>query len=151
MLVNLPDGAQREFDGHTPYELAQSISRRLGKEAIAAEVVGVVSSLKQELNDGQTVKILTAADEEGLHVVRHTGSHILAQAVKRLFKDKHVHLGIGPAIDTGFYYDIEMDGTLSIDDLAAIEAEICRSKGLHCRAKRRSPGRRSMMSLIRWN
>ena len=83
-------------------ELAKSISQKLGKSALAAEVNGHVVSLDTQLHDGDTVRILTFADQQGRDVLRHTASHILAQAFKRVFKDRHVKLGIGPPLKTDF-------------------------------------------------
>ena len=80
--------------------------------------------LSYVLEDGDQVRILTFEDEEGRHVYRHTASHILAQAVRRVFPDAKVKLGIGPAIDNGFYYDFELDHPISTEDFSAIEKEM---------------------------
>ena len=94
----------------------------ISRQVIAAEVNGNLCALTQPLADGDKVKLLTFEDEGGKHVFRHTASHILAQAVKRLYPD--AKLTIGPAIETGFYYDIDFDKPLSNDDLGAIEKEM---------------------------
>lgn len=94
----------------------------ISRQVIAAEVNGNLCALTQPLAEGDKVKLLTFEDEGGKHVFRHTASHILAQAVKRLYPD--AKLTIGPAIETGFYYDIDFDKPLSNDDLGAIEKEM---------------------------
>jgi len=94
----------------------------ISRQVIAAEVNGDLCALTQPLAEGDKVKLLTFEDEGGKHVFRHTASHILAQAVKRLYPD--AKLTIGPAIETGFYYDIDFDKPLSNDDLGAIEKEM---------------------------
>ena len=94
----------------------------ISRQVIAAEVNGELSALTTPLSDGDKVKLLTFEDEGGKHVFRHTASHILAQAVKRLYPE--AKLTIGPAIETGFYYDIDFEKPLSNDDLGAIEKEM---------------------------
>ena len=92
------------------------------RQIIAAEVNGELSALTKPLNEGDDVKLLTFEDEGGKHVFRHTASHILAQAVKRLYPA--AKLTIGPAIENGFYYDIDSEVSFTQDALAAIEAEM---------------------------
>ena len=103
------------------YDAARE-SELISRQVIAAEVNGDLCALTQPLFEGDKVKLLTFEDEGGKHVFRHTASHILAQAVKRLYPD--AKLTIGPAIETGFYYDIDFDKPLSNDDLGAIEKEM---------------------------
>ena len=103
------------------YDAARE-SELISRQVIAAEVNGDLCALTQPLFEGDKVKLLTFDDEGGKHVFRHTASHILAQAVKRLYPD--AKLTIGPAIETGFYYDIDFDKPLSNDDLGAIEKEM---------------------------
>jgi len=94
----------------------------ISRQVIAAEVNGELSALTKPLNEGDDVKLLTFEDEGGKHVFRHTASHILAQAVKRLYPA--AKLTIGPAIENGFYYDIDSEVSFTQDALAAIEAEM---------------------------
>lgn len=123
--IALQDGSKREIEAQsTALDLAKSISQGLGKAALAAEVNGRIVPLSYVLEDGDQVRILTFEDEEGRHVYRHTASHILAQAVRRVFPDAKVKLGIGPAIDNGFYYDFELDHPISTEDFSAIEKEM---------------------------
>ena len=103
------------------YDAARE-SELISRQVIAAEVNGDLCALTQPLFEGDKVKLLTFEDVGGKHVFRHTASHILAQAVKRLYPD--AKLTIGPAIETGFYYDIDFDKPLSNDDLGAIEKEM---------------------------
>ena len=123
--VYLPDGSERELpDGATALDLAESIGRRLAKAAVAAVVDGTETDLTRPLSDGSTVAIITDDTTEGRHVLRHSTSHVMAQAVTRLFPG--AKFSIGPAIENGFYYDFELPGgkTFSDDDLAAVEAEM---------------------------
>lgn len=114
----------------TSYDVAENVSvydaareaELISRQVIAAEVNGDLCALTTPLSEGDKVKLLTFEDEGGKHVFRHTASHILAQAVKRLYPD--AKLTIGPAIETGFYYDIDFDKPLSNDDLGAIEKEM---------------------------
>lgn len=125
ITVSLPDGSERELpEGSTALDLAGSIGKRLAKSAVAATVDGAETDLTAPLHDGDTVSIITADTDEGRHVLRHSTSHVMAQAVTRLFPG--AKFSIGPAIENGFYYDFELPGgkTFSDDDLAAIEAEM---------------------------
>ena len=123
MKVILPDQSERVFEGETAQDLAKSISKKLAKAAVAAEVNGEIVQLTQPLQEGDSVKILTFEDEEGKQVVRHTASHVMAQAVQRVFKDRNVKFAIGPAIKNGFYYDFEHE-PFSREDLDKLEAEM---------------------------
>jgi threonyl-tRNA synthetase len=121
--ITLKDGSIREVErGTTVYDVAKQISGRLAKEAVVGEVNGVTVDLSYVLNEDCALNILKFEDAEGAHAFRHTSSHIMAQAIKRLYKD--AKLAIGPAIDNGFYYDIDMDYKLVPEDLEKIEAEM---------------------------
>ncbi|MBT1278546.1 threonine--tRNA ligase [Thermoanaerobacter sp. CM-CNRG TB177] len=123
MIIILKDGTQREFEkGMTVYEIAKSISERLAKEAVGGKFNGKVVELNTKIEEDGKLEILTFDDEEGKKIYWHTSSHILAQAVKRLFKD--VKLAIGPAIDNGFYYDFDTDRPFTTEDFEAIEQEM---------------------------
>ncbi len=113
----------REVDaGASLQEVAESISRNLGKSALAAKVNGQTVDLRRKIEQDAQVEFLTFEDAEGKEALRHSGSHILAQAVKRLYGN--VKLGIGPAIANGFYYDIETPHTFVPEDLEKIQAEM---------------------------
>ncbi|MBP2649457.1 MAG: Threonyl-tRNA synthetase [Firmicutes bacterium] len=121
--ITLKDGAVRQVNnGDTLAEVAQSISRSLAKKVLAAKVDGKAVDLREKLVQDCCVEFLTFEDVEGKNVLRHSGSHILAQAVKRLYKD--VKLGIGPAIANGFYYDFDTAYTFVPEDLEKIQAEM---------------------------
>ncbi len=123
MNIILKDGSSIELAaGANAYDAAKAISEGLARNVCAAEVNGEVVDLRTELKDGDKLNLLTSKDAEGLHALRHTGSHIMAQAVKRLYPD--VKLAIGPAIDTGFYYDFDVETPFQPEDLEKIEAEM---------------------------
>ena len=121
--VTLKDGSVKEYDRQlTVLELAKDISHRLAKVAVAGQIDGKVVDLNTVIDRDCTVNILTFDDEGGKKAFWHTSSHILAQAVKRLYPD--AQLAIGPAIDNGFYYDFDTDKHFTPEDLEAIEAEM---------------------------
>ncbi|HEY4334192.1 MAG TPA: threonine--tRNA ligase [Ilumatobacteraceae bacterium] len=123
--ITLPDGSQRSFaEGTTATDVAGSISRGLAKAAVAAEVNGHETDLTAPLADGSSVAIITADSDEGRHILRHSTSHVMAQAVTQLFPG--AKFSIGPAIADGFYYDFELPGgkTFTEEDLAAVEARM---------------------------
>ena len=123
--IILPDGSAKEYAaGTTLGEAVKQLSNSLAKKVLAANVNGELTDLREELVDGSEVAFLTFEDEGGKHTLRHTASHILAQAVKRLGPE--AKLAIGPAIDKGFYYDIDMEHTLTPEDLGKIEKEMSR-------------------------
>lgn len=121
--VTLKDGSIKEFEkGVSIIEVIKNIGQDLERNALIAEVNGEVKDLSMRLENDAQINILTFEDEEGKKAYRHTASHILAQAVKRLFP--HVKLGIGPAIENGFYYDFDVDQPFTPQDLEAIEREM---------------------------
>ena len=123
--IILPDGSAKEYAaGTTLGEAVKQLSNSLAKKVLAANVNGELTDLREELVDGSEVAFLTFEEDGGKHTLRHTASHILAQAVKRLLPE--AKLAIGPAIDKGFYYDIDMEHTLTPEDLGKIEKEMSR-------------------------
>jgi threonyl-tRNA synthetase len=125
ILVTLPDGCIVEYPlGTTVAQVAKDISPRLYQEALAAKVDGQVMDLNTSLTEDCQVEVLTFESEEGRRVFRHSTSHILAQAVQKLYPG--VKLAIGPAIENGFYYDFDSLKTFSPEDLAKIEFEMNR-------------------------
>lgn len=123
--IILPDGSAKEYAaGTTLGEAVKQLSNSLAKKVLAANVNGELTDLREELVDGSEVAFLTFEEDGGKHTLRHTASHILAQAVKRLWPE--AKLAIGPAIDKGFYYDIDMEHTLTPEDLGKIEKEMTR-------------------------
>ena len=122
MKITLKDGSVKEYDSaRSVYEIAADISEGLARMACAGEVDGEVVDLRTVIDRDCTLSILTANDPEGLRVVRHTCSHVMAQAVKRVFPE--AKLAIGPSIDTGYYYDYDHT-PFSREDLDKIEAEM---------------------------
>lgn len=122
MKITLKDGSVKEYDSaRSVYEIAADLSEGLARAACAGEVDGEVVDLRTTIDKDCSLNILTANDPEGLRVVRHTCSHVMAEAVKRVFPD--AKLAIGPSIDTGYYYDFE-HAPFSREDLDKIEAEM---------------------------
>ena len=123
--IILPDGSAKEYAaGTTLGEAVKQLSNSLAKKVLAANVNGELTDLREELVDGSEVAFLTFEEDGGKHTLRHTASHVMAQAVKRLWPE--AKLAIGPAIDKGFYYDIDMEHTLTPEDLTKIEKEMSR-------------------------
>ncbi|MEZ3427586.1 MAG: threonine--tRNA ligase [Lachnospiraceae bacterium] len=122
MRITLKDGSVKEYaQAMSAYDIALDISEGLARAACAVEIDGKVEDLRTVIDADCTLQILTANDKEGLQVVRHTASHVLAEAVKRLFPE--AKLAIGPSIDTGYYYDFEHE-PFSREDLDKLEAEM---------------------------
>ena len=122
MKITLKDGSVKEYgEAKSVYEIAADISEGLARVACAGEVDGEIVDLRTVLDKDCTLNIVTASDPEGLKVIRHTASHVLAEAVKRLFPNAKVT--IGPAIEDGFYYDFDAE-PFSRDDLDRLEAEM---------------------------
>lgn len=120
-----PDGASKSFpSGTTGEEVAGSISPGLRRQALAIKLDGELLDLRRELTVDGAIEIITYRDAEGIDVMRHSTAHVLAQAVKRLYKD--VKFGVGPVIEEGFYYDMDMEHSLTPEDLPKIEKEMKR-------------------------
>ncbi|MBQ5758994.1 MAG: threonine--tRNA ligase [Schwartzia sp.] len=123
--IILKDGSQRQVaDGSTYLDLVKSLSNSLAKKVLAAKVDGVTTDMMAAVKDGAKVDFLTFEDADGRWALRHTASHVLAQAIKHLYGDQGVQLAIGPAIENGFYYDIDMEKRLTDADLRDIEKEM---------------------------
>jgi threonyl-tRNA synthetase len=123
--VTLKDGSVKEFAAGTSYlEIAKSLNQKLGKQALLAVVDGVNKDLSDTVEKDAAVEFVTPDTKEGLHAIRHTASHVMAQAIQHLFPG--VKFAIGPAIDTGFYYDIDSDHVFTPEDLTAIEKEMAK-------------------------
>ena len=123
--VTLKDGSVKEFAAGTSYlEIAKSLNQKLGKQALLAVVDGVNKDLSDTVEKDAAVEFVTPDTKEGLHAIRHTASHVMAQAIQHLFPG--VKFAIGPAIDTGFYYDIDSEHVFTPEDLTAIEKEMAK-------------------------
>ena len=135
MKITFPDGSVREFnEGVSAFDVAESIGSRLRKATIACEIDGERADAFAPIHSDCTLKLFTFADEGGRWAYRHTASHMLAQAVKRLYPD--VKLAIGPAIENGFYYDFDAPETFTPADLEAIEKEIVKIEKENFRLER---------------
>ena len=122
-IVTLPDGSRREFDqAVTVLEVARSIGSGLAKATLAGKVDGKLVDASAEINSDAAVQIITAKDEEGVDVIRHSTAHLLAYAVKELFPEAQVT--IGPVIENGFYYDFSFHRPFTPEDLEAIERKM---------------------------
>ncbi|MGU3472369.1 threonine--tRNA ligase [Paenibacillus sp. D51F] len=123
--IRLPDGAVRAYEpGATIEDVAGSISSGLRKNAVAGKLDGKVVDLNTEIMDGSLVEIVTLDSADGLEVYRHSTAHLMAQAIKRIYGEKTVKLGIGPVIEDGFYYDIDLEQSITPEDLEKIEKEM---------------------------
>lgn len=123
ITIRLKDGKEKEFESAVSLaDAAKAISNSLGKNALVAKVNGELTDLRDPIVDGAEVEFFTKEDPEGLFTLRHTASHVMAQAIQHLFPG--VKFAIGPAIDDGFYYDLDSDHVFSREDFAAIEKEM---------------------------
>lgn len=121
--IVFPDGAERMFpEGTTGEEIAGFISPGLKKQALAIKLDDELYDLRCELNQGGKIEIITYKNKEGVEIERHSAAHLMAQAIKRLYKD--VSFGVGPVTEEGFYYDMDMEHSLTPDDLPKIEKEM---------------------------
>lgn len=125
ITIKLKDGKEKQFESAISLaDAAKAISNSLGRDAIVAKVNGELTDLRDPIVDGSEVEFFTKEDKEGLFTLRHTASHVMAQAVQHLFPG--TKFAIGPAIDDGFYYDLDSDHVFSQEDFAAIEKEMAK-------------------------
>lgn len=145
--VKLLDGSIKELEeGSDSYSLAALISKKLAKEAVAAKVNGKLVDLSQKLKENDQVEIVIADSEEGIEIIRHSAAHVMAQAVKKLYKN--VKLAIGPTIKNGFYYDFDLDVSLTNDDLKKIEDEMNKIISKDLKFKRTEVSRKEALKLM---
>ena len=148
--LTMPDGAVREVEaGISGLELVKSISNSLAKKVLAISIDGETKDITTILDKDANIKFLTFEDEEGRWALRHTGSHILAQAIKRLYKSENVQLAIGPAIDNGFYYDIDMEKRLTEEDLKDIEKEMNKIVKENLKLERKEVSRQEALDMFK--
>lgn len=146
--ITFPDGAVRQYEaGVTTEDIAASISSGLKKNAIAGKVNGKVVDVYTPIEADAAVEIVTVESADGLEVYRHSTAHLMAQAIKRLYKDADVKLGIGPVIEDGFYYDIDMEQSLTPEDLVKIEKEMNRIIGENLPIRRREVSREEALAI----
>ncbi|PFR51346.1 threonine--tRNA ligase [Bacillus cereus] len=121
--IKFPDGSVKEFvNGVTLEEIAGFISSSLKKKAVAGKVNDRLYDLRRNIEENAEVEIITIDSNEGVEIARHSAAHILAQAVKRMYGN--VNLGVGPVIENGFYYDIDLPSSVNVEDLRKIEIEM---------------------------
>lgn len=125
ITIKLKDGKKKQFESAVSLaDAAKAISNSLGRDAIVAKVNGELTDLRDPIVDGAEVEFFTKEDKEGLFTLRHTASHVMAQAIQHLFPG--TKFAIGPAIDDGFYYDLDSEHVFSQEDFAAIEKEMAK-------------------------
>jgi threonyl-tRNA synthetase len=147
--VTFPDGAVREYAVGTTVEgVAESISSGLKKNAIAGKVNGKAVDISFPISNDSLLEIVTVDSDAGLEVYRHSTAHLMAQAIKRIYGLKTVKLGIGPVIEDGFYYDIDMETPLSSEDLVKIEKEMERIAQENLPISRREVSRQEAIDIF---
>ena len=148
--IKLNDGSIKEIDDNLSIlDLANLISRNLGKNAIVGEVNGKLVDLSYKLKNNDTVNILTYNDEAAVEVIRHSTAHIMAQAVQRIYKDAKI--AIGPSIENGFYYDFDLEHPLTSEDLEKIEAEMNKIIKENLKFERMDVSREEAISIMEKN
>ncbi|MFD2613673.1 threonine--tRNA ligase [Paenibacillus gansuensis] len=146
--IQFPDGAVREYaPGSTIEDVAGSISSGLRKNAVAGKVNGKVVDLYYPLQEDAALEIVTLDSKDGLEVYRHSTAHLMAQAIKRIYGNEAVKLGIGPVIEEGFYYDIDIENPLSSEDLEKIEKEMERITNENLPIRRREVSREEALEI----
>ncbi|MBO1910057.1 TGS domain-containing protein, partial [Microvirga sp. 3-52] len=148
MKLQFPDGAVKEFPkGTTTEEVAASISPGLRRNALAGKLDGTLIDFKTPISTDGEIAIITPESPEALEILRHSSAHVLAQAVKRLFKD--AKFGVGPVIENGFYYDIDSSVPITADDLPEIEKEMKKIVNENIEIVRRDVSRSEAIELFK--
>ncbi|SFF29708.1 threonyl-tRNA synthetase [Paenibacillus catalpae] len=144
-----PDGSTRRvLQGTTIAQAAELMDANWKKTIIAGAIDGTMTDLDEPIGNGSRIDMIALDSPQGLHICRHTTAHVLAQAIKRLYGDQAVKLGIGPVIDDGFYYDVDLEHPLSTKDLEAIEQEMRSIIRENWPIKRRVVSREAAVSLF---
>ena len=118
--ITLPDGSIKNFENAVSvYEVAQSIGPGLAKVCVAGKVNGELVDACELITEDATLSIITPKDQEGIEIIRHSCAHLLGHAIKQLWPE--TKMAIGPVIDNGFYYDVDLDHTLTEEDLAKLD------------------------------
>ncbi|RED39263.1 threonine--tRNA ligase [Paenibacillus sp. VMFN-D1] len=147
--IKLPDGSVRAFEQGVRLEsIAESISSSLVKNAAAGKIDGILVDLSTPVEQDSSIEIVTVDSPDGIEVYRHSTAHLLAQAVKRLFGASSVKLGIGPVIEDGFYYDMDLPSPLTSDDLSRIEREMKRIAEEDLPIRRKAVSRKEALDLF---
>ncbi|MEE6130753.1 threonine--tRNA ligase [Priestia flexa] len=148
--MTFPDGAVKEYPkGTTTEQIASSISPGLKKKSIAGKVNGELLDLRTPIYADGQLEIITQDSSEALEIMRHSTAHLMAQAIKRVFKDQKVQLGVGPVIESGFYYDIDMEQSITPDNLIEIEKEMKKIVNANIDIERREVSREEAIELYK--
>lgn len=148
ITIRLKDGKELHFENEvTLFEAAKKISNSLAKDVLVAKVNGELTDIRNNIIDGTQVEFFTKADKEGLFTLRHTAAHVMAQAIQHLYPG--TKFAIGPAIDDGFYYDLESDHVFSQEDFAAIEKEMAKISKANLPIKKKILSRNEALEFFR--
>ena len=148
--MTFPDGAVKEYPkGSSTEDIAASISPGLKKKALAGKVNGELLDLRTLIEQDVSLEIITQDAPEALEIMRHSTAHLMAQAIKRLYKDTKVQLGVGPVIENGFYYDIDMEESITPEDLGKIEKEMKKIVNSNIEIERKEVSREEAIQLFK--
>ncbi|USL42078.1 threonine--tRNA ligase [Priestia megaterium] len=148
--MTFPDGAVKEYPkGSSTEDIAASISPGLKKKALAGKVNGELLDLRTPIEQDGSLEIITQDAPEALEIMRHSTAHLMAQAIKRLYKDTKVQLGVGPVIENGFYYDIDMEESIIPEDLGKIEKEMKKIVNSNIEIERKEVSREEAIQLFK--
>ncbi|WP_375347231.1 threonine--tRNA ligase [Priestia megaterium] len=148
--MTFPDGAVKEYPkGSSTEDIAASISPGLKKKALAGKVNGELLDLRTPIEEDGSLEIITQDGPEALEIMRHSTAHLMAQAIKRLYKDTKVQLGVGPVIENGFYYDIDMEESITPEDLGKIEKEMKKIVNSNIEIERKEVSREEAIQLFK--
>ncbi|MFL0470481.1 MULTISPECIES: threonine--tRNA ligase [Priestia] len=148
--MTFPDGAVKEYPkGSSTEDIAASISPGLKKKALAGKVNSELLDLRTPIEQDGSLEIITQDAPEALEIMRHSTAHLMAQAIKRLYKDVKVQLGVGPVIENGFYYDIDMEESITPEDLGRIEKEMKKIVNSNIEIERKEVSREEAIQLFK--
>jgi len=148
--MTFPDGAVKEYPkGSSTEDIAASISPGLKKKALAGKVNGELLDLRTPIEEDGSLEIVTQDAPEALEIMRHSTAHLMAQAIKRLYKDTKIQLGVGPVIENGFYYDIDMEESITPEDLGKIEKEMKKIVNSNIEIERKEVSREEAIQLFK--
>ncbi|WP_406626984.1 threonine--tRNA ligase [Priestia megaterium] len=148
--MTFPDGAVKEYPkGSSTEDIAASISPGLKKKALAGKVNGELLDLRTPIEQDGSLEIITQDAPEALEIMRHSTAHLMAQAIKRLYKDTKVQLGVGPVIENGFYYDMDMEESITPEDLGKIEKEMKKIVNSNIEIERKEVSREEAIQLFK--
>ncbi|MFD2924549.1 threonine--tRNA ligase [Halobacillus naozhouensis] len=147
VVIKFPDGNEKQFPkGISLEQIADSISPSLRKKSLAGKVNGTLYDLKRSIGKDAEIELLDISSSAGIEIMRHTTAHVLAQAVKRLYGN--IHLGVGPVIENGFYYDIDVEHSITMDELVKIEKEMSNIISENLEVERKEVSRKEAMEIF---